>query len=61
MRDENMRKYAKRKKLIKYRFKDHMGCVFFKDFQTDREARLWYDRNKTNYMLKELSFVCAVN
>ena len=49
-----MRPYAKRKSLIRYRFKDSMGCVFFKEFQTDREARLWFDRNKQAYSLKEL-------
>ena len=42
-----------RKPMLKYRFKDRMNCVFFKHFHTDREARLWYERNKAGYMLKE--------
>lgn len=55
-----MRQYAKRKSLIRYRFKDSMGCVFFKEFQTDREARLWFDRNKQTYSLKELGSMGAI-
>ena len=54
-----MRK-ANRKPVIQYRFKDTMGCVFFKTFQTDREARLWFDRNKAEYCLRELGSVCSV-
>ena len=46
-------KYSKQKPLIKYRFKDSMDCVFFKTFSTDREARLWFERNKVGYCLKE--------
>lgn len=48
------------KPLIQYRFKDRMNCVFFREFSTDREARLWYDRNKVTYQLKELSAVGMV-
>ena len=51
-----MRK-ANRKPVIQYRFKDTMGFVYFKTFQTDREARLWFDRNKVAYSLRELSNV----
>ena len=32
-----------------------MGCVFYRTFQTDREARLWYERNKLGYSLKEFN------
>lgn len=49
-----MREYAKRKPLVKYRFKDSMGCVFFKEFQTDRQARLWFEQNKQTYCLREI-------
>lgn len=45
------------KPLIKYRFKDKMGCVFYLMFRTDREARLWYERNKVGYALKEFGNV----
>lgn len=40
--------------VIRYRFKDSMGCVFFRTFYTDHEARLWYERNKAGYCLKEI-------
>lgn len=42
-----------KKPLIRYRFKDDMGCVFFKTFNTDHEARLWYERNKVSYEIRE--------
>lgn len=45
------------KPLVKYRFKDRMDCVFFKTFRTDREARLWYERNKIGYALKEFGSI----
>ena len=50
-----MKSRASRKQMIRYRFKDRMGCVCYQSFHTDREARLWFDRNKVNYALKELS------
>ena len=46
-------KRFKTKPLIKYRFKDSMGCVFFRSFRTDREAHLWYERNRFDYAIKE--------
>lgn len=54
-------KYSNRKPLIRYRFKDAMGCVFYKVFYTDREARLWYERNKSEYLLRELGSVGVVH
>ena len=39
---------------INYRFKDNMGYVFFKTFKTDREAHLWYERNKISFAIKEM-------
>lgn len=45
------------KPMIRYRFKDDMGFVTYKTFATDREARLWYDRNKLSYGLRELHSV----
>ena len=51
-----MRRFAS-KPLVRYRFKDQMNCVFFKNFHTDREARLWFERYKTVYALKELNSV----
>ena len=45
------------KPLIKYRFKDKMDCVFYLTFRTDKEARLWYERNKVGYALKEFGNV----
>ena len=53
-RGDNKMKYS-RKCLIKYRFKDSMGYVFFRTFRTDHEARLWYERNKVGYSIKEFS------
>lgn len=50
-------RFGKTKPLIKYRFKDRMDCVFFKTFRTDREARLWYERNKIGYALKEFGSI----
>lgn len=44
-----------RKCLIEYRFKDSMGYVFFRTFRTDREARLWYEKNKIGYCIKEFN------
>ena len=49
-----MRKYRYRKPLIKYRFKDRMGCVFFKAFHTGKEARLWFERHKVEFLLVEI-------
>ena len=49
-----MKKYGYRRPLIKYRFKDRMGCVFFKAFHTGKEARLWFERNKVTFMLVEI-------
>lgn len=49
-----MRRY-KRRPLVQYRFKDSMGCVFFKTFNTDREARLWFERNKLDYSIREFN------
>lgn len=49
-----------RKPLIRYRFKDDMGCVTYRLFQTDREARLWFDKNRIDLGLKELCNVCLV-
>ena len=46
-----------RKPLLRYRFKDSMGCVFFREFQTDREARLWHERNKVIYSIREFGNV----
>ena len=48
-----MKRYARKRPLVSYRFKDRMGCVFFRKFNTGREARLWFERNKVNYMLVE--------
>ena len=48
------------KPLVRYRFKDHMGYVFFKAFRTDREARLWYERNKVESMIKEFGKMGSV-
>jgi len=48
-----MKKYARRKPMQNYRFKDDMGCVWYRAFQTDREARLWYERNKHDYGIVE--------
>ena len=48
-----MRCHSIRKPMVKYRFKDKMGCVWFKVFMTDREARLWYERNKAYYEIVE--------
>lgn len=48
-----MRIYAKRQPMIKYRFKDSMGCVFFKQFRSDHEARLWFEQHKAHYCLRE--------
>lgn len=48
-----MKRFASRKPLVRYRFKDRMNCVFYQSFRTDREARLWYERNKVVYCLKE--------
>lgn len=46
--------YFKKSRLfVKYRFKDTMDCVFFRTFRTDRDARLWYERNKMGFALKE--------
>lgn len=46
------------KPLIKYRFKDRIGCVFFRTFHNDHEARMWYELNKVGYALKEFGSVC---
>jgi len=54
-------KYNKRRPLLKYRFKDSMGCVFFKDFYTDREAHLWHERNKAAYTIKEFGKVSSLS
>lgn len=54
-----MRVYTCRKKMVRYRFKDRMDCVFFREFHTDREARMWYERNKVDYMLKELCYISS--
>ena len=48
-----MKRFASRKPLVRYRFKDRMNCVFYQSFRTDHEARLWYERNKVTYCLKE--------
>lgn len=48
-----MKPYGNQKPLVRYRFKDNMGCVFFKNFRTDREARMWYEQNKYGYYIKE--------
>ena len=50
-----MKSRVSRKPMIRYRFKDRMGCVFYQSFHTDCEARLWFDRNKVAFALKELS------
>lgn len=49
-----MKRYGYHKPLVKYRFKDSMGCVFFREFHTGKEARLWFERNKVGFMLKEI-------
>ena len=46
-------KHRKTKPLIRYRFKDSMGYVFFKVFNTDREAVLWFEQNKSKNMIRE--------
>lgn len=51
---------GKTRPLIQYRFKDDMGFVTYKTFTTDREARLWYDRNRLDYGLKELQSVNTI-
>ena len=48
-----MKRYSKAKPMVRYRFKDRMGCVWFDTFATDREARLWFERNKQYYNLVE--------
>lgn len=48
-----MRRGSMFKPLVRYRFKDDMGCVFYKAFNTDKEARLWFERNKVGYCLRE--------
>ena len=48
-----MRQWAKRKPLIRYRFKDSSGFVVFETFTTDREARIWYENHKIEYGIKE--------
>ena len=53
------RRYV-RKPVVQYRFKDNMNCVFFRNFRTDREARLWYERNKTIYSIKEFGSMGTV-
>lgn len=50
-----MKRHGKRKLLVRYRFKDSMGCVFFKEFHTGKEARLWFERNKIEFLLVELT------
>lgn len=50
-----MGQHISRKPMIRYRFKDKMGCVFYQSFHTDREARLWFERNKYSCGLKELN------
>ena len=53
-RDRNCRPY------VRYRFKDTMGYVFFKEFGTDREARNWYERYKRDYCLTEMGNVSTI-
>ena len=43
-----------RKPMIEYRFKDSMGCVIYQNFHTDREARMWFERNKMEMGLREI-------
>ena len=57
MRRLGITNYNSKKPYLKYRFKDSMGCVFYKAFHTDREARLWYERNKLEYSIKEFGNV----
>lgn len=47
----------KKRCLVNYRFKDSMGYVFYRPFNTDHEARLWFERNKYEYLLKEFGRV----
>lgn len=42
-----------RKPLVKYRFKDSMGYVFYRVFNNDHEARMWFERYKLAYTIKE--------
>ena len=42
-----------RKPLIRYRFKDNRGYVYFLNFRTDKEARLWFEKNKEGYGIRE--------
>lgn len=51
-------RYGRIKPLIKYRFKDRMGCVFFRTFHNDHEARMWFEQHKVGYALKEFGGVC---
>lgn len=46
-------KHRKTKPLIRYRFKDSMGYVFFKTFNTDIEAKSWFEQNKAKNMIRE--------
>lgn len=55
-----MKPYARRKQLVRYRFKDRLNCVFFRNFNTRREAMLWFEKNKTEYMLKDFNFIGIV-
>ena len=42
-----------KKPMIRYRFKDSMGCVTFRAFRSEAEALIWYEKNKMVYSLKE--------
>ena len=48
-------KYGKKKPMRRYRFKDGMGYVVFRSFYSDREARLWFEKHKSEYYLKEIA------
>lgn len=49
--------YITGKPSIRYRFKDRMNCVFFRDFRSDWEAEIWHERNKFRYAIEEYGSV----
>ena len=50
-----MKRHAAWKRMVRYRFKDRMGCVWFQSFKTDREAWAWYEKNKLTYSVVEFA------
>lgn len=55
-----MRPYARQTTMLRYRFKDNMGYVFFRNFKTMKEAHLWYEQNKYYYCIKEFGRIGEV-